>query len=117
LRYNFSSRNVIRQDPQLRIDEIKLPYKALVIMLKPQIENVLHRMYGISFQEAYNIWYKAQANVDQTVVKIIELLIKNGPKDPDTGIPQGLPMIINRIPSIVSLKSVIRIYRPTYIYI
>jgi DNA-directed RNA polymerase beta' subunit len=36
-RYNFSSRNVIVQNPNLRIDQITLPYKCLVEFLQQQI--------------------------------------------------------------------------------
>lgn len=104
-RYNFSSRCVIRQDPQLRIDQIKLPYKALVIIHKAQIENILHRMYNISYQEAYNRWYKAVSTVDPTIVKILETMIQNGHVNPETGETEpGLPYIINRNPKIVGTR-------------
>lgn len=98
-RYSFSSRCVIRQDPSLRIDQVKLPYKALVIMLKGQIENILHRMYNITYQVAHDIWYRAVAIVDQKIVNIIQMLIDNGEKD-EEGNNLGLPVIINRNPSI-----------------
>lgn len=96
-RYNFSSRAVIRQDPSLRIDQVGLPYKELVITQKAQIENILHRMYNISYQEAYDKWYKAVSTPDPTIVNIIQMLIDNsGPIDPKTGKHMGLPVIINR---------------------
>ena len=66
-------------------------------MLKAQIENVLHRMYNISFQDAYDKWYKAVATPDPIIVNIIQMLIDNsGPLDPKTGQHMGLPVIINR---------------------
>lgn len=99
-RYNFSSRCVIRQDPSLHIDEIKLPYAALTIMMKAQIENILHRMYNISYQEAYDIWFKGLSKEDPIIVNIIQSLIDNGYKDPKTGRNRGIPYIINRNPSI-----------------
>lgn len=100
-RYNFSSRCVIRQDTQLRIDQIKLPYKALVIIHKAQIENILHRMYNISFQEAYNRWYSAISEIDPVVVNILETMIANGHRNPETGLMEpGIPYIINRNPTI-----------------
>lgn len=96
-RYNFSVRSVIRQDPSLRIDQVGLPYKCLVITLKAQIENILHRMYNISYQEAYNKWYKAISTIDPIIVNIIQTLIDNsGPIDPKTGKHMGIPVIINR---------------------
>ena len=99
-RYSYSNRNVIRQDPSLRIDQVKLPYVALVIMLKGQIENILHRQYNISYQEAYDKWYKAQAEFDPIIGQIIDSLIANGFPNPETGVSEGLPVIINRNPSI-----------------
>lgn len=95
-RYNFSNRSVIRQDPSLRIDQIKLPYIALVIMLKGQIENILHRQYNITYQEAYIRWYNAQAKFDPVIGSIIDSLIANGFPNPKTGRSEGLPFIINR---------------------
>lgn len=92
---------MIRQDPSLRIDQVGLPYKCLVITQKAQIENILHRMYNISFQEAYDKWYKAVSTPDPTIVKIIQMIIDNsGPIDNTTGKHMGLPVIINRNPSI-----------------
>ena len=100
-RYNFSSRCVIRQEPSLRVDQVTLPYKALVILLKGQIENILHRMYNISFQEAYDRWYKAVSAVDPVILKILEMLIQHGHINPETGLEEpGIPALINRNPSI-----------------
>lgn len=93
-RYNFSSRSVITPNPDLRIDEITLPYKCLVEILQQRIINILQKSYNISGSDAYNIWYKASINPDPMVVKIIETLIKTG------GEGRGLPFIINRNPTI-----------------
>jgi hypothetical protein len=100
-RYNFSARCVIRQDPSLRIDQVSLPYKALVIVFKAQIENILHRMYNISFQEAYDRWYKATSNIDPTILKILEMIIEHGHINPETGEEEpGIPVFTDRNPSI-----------------
>jgi DNA-directed RNA polymerase beta' subunit len=91
-RYNFSSRNVIVQNPKLRIDQITLPYKCLVEFLQQQIINVLQKTYNMSYNDAWNIWYKANIQKDELVVKIINgLMFAN---------PYGLPIIINRNPTI-----------------
>lgn len=92
---------MIRQDPSLRIDQVGLPYTVLVITQKAQIENILHRMYNISYQEAYDKWYRALAKPDPIIVNIIQTIIDNsGPIDPKTGRHMGIPVIINRNPSI-----------------
>jgi len=91
-RYNFSSRSVIVPGPDLRIDQVRLPYHGLVELLQQTIINVLQKTYGYSYSEAYKTWYKAQIKLDPRVKTIIELLIK------DT--PNGIPVLINRNPSI-----------------
>jgi hypothetical protein len=54
-------------------------------------------MYNISYQEAYDKWYRAVSTPDPTIVNIIQMLIDNsGPIDPKTGKHMGLPVIINR---------------------
>lgn len=91
-RYNFSSRNVIVQNPKLRIDQITLPYKCLVEFLQQQIINVLQKSYNMSYNDAYKIWYRANISKDELVVKIINGLMWAN--------PYGLPIIINRNPTI-----------------
>ena len=91
-RFNFTSRSVIKQDPSLRIDQVKLPYVELVITQEQRIINILHRTYNISFQDAYDKWYRALSKIDPTIVEIIETLIRSSEK--------GLPVIINRNPTI-----------------
>lgn len=93
-RCNFSARDVIVPDPDLRIDEITLPFKVLAVLLQQSIINILHKSYGMSFNQAYEYWQKAYINTDQTMVDIINSLIR----DNESG--RGLPMIINRNPTI-----------------
>lgn len=100
-RFNFSSRSVIKQNPNLRIDQVELPYAELVIANQQKIINILHRMYNISYQEAYDKWFKAIGTVDQTIVNIIEDMIKSS--------GEGLPVIINRNPTI-SYGSILQMF-------
>lgn len=93
-RFNFSSRCVITADPNLRIDEIKLPYKCLIEMLQQRIINILQKTYNMNYSDAYNIWYRANIKEDPMVRSIIETIIKS------SGNGRGLPMIINRNPTI-----------------
>lgn len=90
-RYNFTSRAVIAQDPKLTIDQIRLPYHALVELLQQSIINILKKSYNITYSEAYKRWYRAQVEKDQRIWEIIEYLIK------DQG---GIPILINRNPTI-----------------
>lgn len=86
-RFNFSARCVIAQEPSLEIDSVKLPYFALVELLKPTIINILKKSYNITYSDAYKIWYKAQINKDMKVWSIIDQFIK------DKG---HIPILINR---------------------
>lgn len=86
-RFNFSARCVIAQEPSLEIDSVKLPYFALVELLKPTIVNILKKSYNITYSDAYKIWYKAQINQDDRVYSIIDQFIKE----------RGhIPILINR---------------------
>lgn len=91
-RYNFSCRAVIRQDASLRVDQIKLPYVELVKTLQQQIINILVRNYNISPAEAYEKWYRSIAKKDERIAEIINNIIHAH--------PEGLPVLINRNPTI-----------------
>ena len=95
-RYNFSSRNVIVQNPDLRIDEVTLPVVGLTIMLEQRIKNILCRMYGMTPTEANDIWYKATIQPNKRVNAIIQSIIDDCKRK---GMP-GLAVIINRNPTI-----------------
>lgn len=102
-RYNFTSRDVIVADPSLRIDEVSLPYSALIELLQQPIINILHKSYSMSYSDAYDFWYKACITENDTVKDIIMSLIKNH----KTG--RGLPLLINRNPTI-SYGSIFQMY-------
>lgn len=87
-RCNFTSRSVITSNWKLRINEIILPYQAVVELCQQLIINILKKMYNISYNDAYNIWVKAQLAPDKRVVNIIKTLIK------DKG---GIPVLLNRL--------------------
>ena len=92
-RYNFSCRAVIRQDATLRIDQVKLPYVELVKCLQQRIINILIRSYNCSPAEAYDKWSRAVATKDERIGEIIMAIIHSE--------PEGLPVIINRNPTMV----------------
>lgn len=100
-RYNFTSRNVIVPNPDLRIDEVVMPYKAMVELLQQRIVNILHKSYNISYSEAYNIWQRSQIVKDERVYQIIKGLINDDPR--------GIPVAINRNPTI-SYGGILQMY-------
>ena len=93
-RFNMSSRCVIAVGPELKTDEITLPYKALVVILQQRIVNILHRFYNINYSDAYKKWYKAVIKKDSVVVDIINSIIQK------SGDGRGIPFFINRNPTL-----------------
>lgn len=93
-RFNFSSRDVIVQNPKLYIDQVTLPYWCLVDILQQRIINILTMTYNMSYSDAYQKWYKANISPDSIIIEIINGLIKNDNEG------KGIAVIINRNPSI-----------------
>ena len=94
-RYSFTERSVIKQDVNLKADQIRLPFHGLCELLQQVIINILVRTYHFSYAEAYKKWYKAQINtesVDKIIYDIIDGLIKDS--------DEGLDLIINRNPKL-----------------
>lgn len=96
-RCNFTARNVIIPDPDLRIDEIILPYPTLVELLSLTIINILTKTYAPS--EAYRIWDEARINYNSMIADLIQDIINN----------QYVGIILNRNPSI-SPASIIQLH-------
>lgn len=93
-RFNFSSRDVIVQDPTLQLDQVKLPYWCLVDILQQRIINILTMTYNMSYNDAYQKWYKANIRPDDVIIEIINGMIRNDNHG------RGIGLIINRNPSI-----------------
>ena len=91
-RLQFTSRSVIISDTSLRIDEVSMSYYALAELLQQTIINVLQRLYNFSYNDAYNIWYKAKLVPDSRVVNIIQGMID----DKSEGMPSRIHILINR---------------------
>lgn len=75
----------------MRIDQVLLPYVELVKCLQQRIINILIRTYNITPTDAYDIWSRAVATKDERVAEIIDAIIHAE--------PEGLPVIINRNPT------------------
>ena len=86
-RYNFSSRNVIVQNPDLRIDEVTLPVIGLTIMLEQRIKNILCRMFNMNPNEAHDIWYQATIEPNPKISAIIQSIIDDFKNKGMKGIP------------------------------
>ena len=91
-RYNFSSRSVIVQNPNLRIDEITLSSVGLTILLEQRIKNILHRFYNMQPADAHAEWYKSTIEPTPRIKGIIQSIID----DYKSKGLRGIPIIINR---------------------
>ena len=100
-RFNFSCRAVIRQSSTLRVDQVLLPYAMLVITLQQRIINILVRTYNMSPQQAYDKWQSSKTEVDPIIAQIINSIIHS--------YPEGLPVLINRNPTI-NFGSILQCY-------
>lgn len=103
-RWAYTSRCVISPNPALKIDEITLPYQALVVLLQQKIINILTKTYSISNGDAYNIWFRAQSKQDPRVKRIIQELIELGEyitlPNGERVWRRGIMNLINRNPTI-----------------
>lgn len=89
-RINFSARNVIIPDPYLRADEVRLGYLAFLELFKYEIIAHLVKMNDITYNTAYDEWYKATIKFDSKIYEIMMYLVKKrSPK-----------ILINRNPTI-----------------
>lgn len=89
-RINFSARNVIIPDPELRADEIRLGYLAFLELYKYEIIAHLVKINDISENEAFEQWYRATINYNPKIYKIMMYLVKK----------RKPRVIINRNPTI-----------------
>ena len=108
-RCNITSRNVIVQDSSLRIDEVTLPITALIIMLEQRIKNILHRFYNIQPADAHREWYNAVLEPNDKIKGIVKSIID----DYKTKGMRGIPVIINRNPTI-AYGSILSMYCVRY---
>ena len=86
----FISRSVIRPDPTLQIDQVRLPYYSLLELMQQTIINILVRTYNIGESEAYMRFSKAKRVPDKYIISIIQNII-------DT---IGITVLVNRNPTI-----------------
>lgn len=92
-RYTMTSRQVIKPDPNLRVDEVALSYYGLVELNQQRIINTLIKSgYVSNYADAYRVWYNAQIKINPRVKAILENFIKFS--------KHGLPVLINRNPTI-----------------
>lgn len=97
-RYTFSSRNVIVQNSDLRIDEVTLPVIGLCILLEQRIKNILSRLYNMQPADAHREWRMAidSRKPNDRIKGIIQSIIDQYKSE---GM-RGIPIIINRNPTI-----------------
>lgn len=86
----FTSRSVIIPGPELRIDEVKIPYYAALELLQQTIINILIKTYNMNAADAYMRFSQARLEKDPQIINIIMNIINT----------IGLYVLINRNPTI-----------------
>lgn len=102
-RFNFTARAVIVPDETLRVDEIRLPYAALVVLMEQTLINYMVKTLDMSYSDAHKRWFKAQITRDEFVVKTLNEIIRSSDNK------RGISFMINRNPSI-NYGSVLHMY-------
>ena len=74
-RINFTARNVIIPNKNLRADEITLGYTTFLELYKLEIISFLVASMEISHAEAWRIWSSATINFDPTVYKVMDRIV------------------------------------------
>lgn len=91
-RFSFSCRSVIIPSSTLRIDEVTLSYQALVGLLEQRIIGILKKAYGMHYNDAFVFLDSNRRNENEIIKQIIISIIKS--------YPRGIPVLINRNPTI-----------------
>ena len=76
-RLNYTARNVIIPDSDLRADEISLGYITFLELYKPELIGLMKQVYDISFQKADSMWTDASMSFSQEIYELMNYLIEN----------------------------------------
>lgn len=74
-RLNFTARNVIVPAPHLRVDEISLGYTTFLELYRLELVALIHELYDVDFQRAWNIWYGASAVYSEKMYQLMMHLL------------------------------------------
>lgn len=74
-RMNYTARNVIIPDSDLRDNEISLGYTTFLEVYKPEMIGLMKQMYNVTFAKATRIWEDASMAFSQEVYELIQYMI------------------------------------------
>ena len=74
---DFSARNVIVPDKDLKPNEIKLGYTTFLHLYKLEIISILIKMYGIQYSSAWEMWERATINFNELIYKIMDYMVNH----------------------------------------
>jgi DNA-directed RNA polymerase beta' subunit len=89
-RMNFTARNVIVPDVDLRADEISLGYTTFLEVYKPELIGLMVKIYDMTYQAAADLWTDATMVFSQKVYDLMKYMMKH----------RDLIVTIDRNPSI-----------------
>ena len=76
-RLNYTARNVIIPDSDLKADEVALGYITFLELYKPELIGLMKQMYDISYEKADAMWTNAQMCFSQEVYELMNYLINH----------------------------------------
>lgn len=91
-RMEFSARDVIVPNPELRANEIVLSYLAVVELYKLEIINLITKIHGCTYHSALKYWFDAHLEFSPFVYEIMKYLMEKT--------KGGLCVLANRNPTI-----------------
>lgn len=89
-RLNFTARNVIVPNTELKANEIGVGYITFLELYKLELIAMLVKLYGFTYPKAWNMWQEASMVFNETIYKLMCHMIKH----------QKLIVSIDRNPSI-----------------
>lgn len=89
-RCNFTARNVIIPDPNLRDDQVKLSYTTFLELYKLELISLMVKVYSITYIDAWDIWEKASISYSEEIYKLMQYMVSK----------QDLIILLNRNPTI-----------------
>lgn len=78
-RLNYTARNVIIPDVDLRADQVKLGYITFLELYKLEIIAILQEMYSITPPEAWDMWEKASIHFSDKIYRVMNHMITRKP--------------------------------------
>ena len=99
-RMDFSARDVIVPNPELKANEIRLSYLAVLELYKLEIINTIVKLNKCSYNAALKYWFDAHLQFNEFVYQVMMYLMNMMKFEFDGKKLPGMVCLINRNPTI-----------------